>query len=77
MPIGLLTSDNDYSRRLFLNLQPRTRLYIGVGLMAYSALGLVFTRKVEQKFGMVPTEEHHEELRRALPKIRSVDVEAE
>lgn len=45
--------------------------------MAYSAFGLMLSSKVEQNFGMVPTEQHHEELRRALPKIRSVDVDGD
>ncbi|CAO1603551.1 hypothetical protein XANCAGTX0491_007136 [Xanthoria calcicola] len=61
----------------FRNLQPRTHIFIGVGVMAYSAFGLMLSRRVERKFGMVPTEQDHEELRRALPKIRAVDVDGE
>ncbi|KAL8780492.1 MAG: hypothetical protein Q9213_006452 [Squamulea squamosa] len=58
----------------FLNLQPRTRIYIGIGVMVYSGFGLLLANKAGEKFGMVPTEQHREELKRALPKIRSIDV---
>ncbi|KAL8952274.1 MAG: hypothetical protein Q9222_001805 [Ikaeria aurantiellina] len=59
----------------FRNLQPRTRIYIGVGVMAYSGIGLLVSSKAEQKFGMVPTEKDREALRDALPKISRVDGE--
>lgn len=48
-------------------------MYIGVGVMAYSALGLALSGKAEERFGMVPTERDREALREALPKVRSVE----
>ncbi|KAI4178596.1 MAG: hypothetical protein LQ346_007395, partial [Caloplaca aetnensis] len=57
----------------FRNLQPRTRVYIGVGIMAYSALGLALSSRAEKKFGMVPTEEDRKALREALPRITTVE----
>lgn len=48
-------------------------MYVGVGVMVYSALGLALSRKAEERFGMVPTEKDREALREALPKIRSVE----
>lgn len=59
----------------FRSLQPRTRMYIGIGIMAYSTLGLVFSSKAEQSLGLIPTEKDHEVLREMVPKIRTVEGE--
>lgn len=59
--------------RSFRNLQPRSRMYVGVGIMAYSALGLAVSSKAEEKFGMVPTEKDREKLRDVWPKIMTVE----
>jgi hypothetical protein len=41
--------------------------------MAYAGLGLFLSDKAEEKFGLKPSEQDWEELREALPKIRTVD----
>lgn len=48
-------------------------MYVGVGIMAYSALGLLLSSKAEEKFDLVPTETDRKKLREALPKITSVE----
>ncbi|KAL1955261.1 hypothetical protein VTO42DRAFT_8859 [Malbranchea cinnamomea] len=55
-------------------LSPRTRLFFGVGLMAYAAVGLWMSPTIEEKLGMVPTPQEQEELDRKLRiKISSVE----
>ena len=61
------------SSRSYSNLTPRTRLYLGAGLLVWSALGLWVTDKAERTFGLEPTEKDKEELTRYLPKITVVD----
>ncbi|KAF2188690.1 hypothetical protein K469DRAFT_703290 [Zopfia rhizophila CBS 207.26] len=56
----------------YRGLAPKTRMLIGVGVMAYAGLGLVLSDKAEEKFGLVPTEKDKEDLRKAMPKIMTV-----
>ena len=48
-------------------------MLIGVGIMAYAGAGMFLIDKAEEKFGLVPTEKDKEELRRAIPKISTVE----
>ncbi|KAF2261245.1 hypothetical protein CC78DRAFT_583889 [Lojkania enalia] len=57
----------------YKSIAPKTRIFVGVGVMAYAGLGLFFSDKVEEKFGFVPTEKDKEDLRRAMPKITTVE----
>ncbi|KAF2824413.1 hypothetical protein CC86DRAFT_408491 [Ophiobolus disseminans] len=57
----------------YKGITPKTRVFIGVGIMAYAGLGLFLSDKAEEKFGLTPTEKDHEELRNALPKITTVE----
>ncbi|KAF2035309.1 hypothetical protein EK21DRAFT_107429 [Setomelanomma holmii] len=57
----------------YKGITPKTRLAIGVGIMAYAGIGLYLSDKAEEKFGLVPTEKDKEELRNALPKITTVE----
>ncbi|KAF1946904.1 hypothetical protein EJ02DRAFT_440807 [Clathrospora elynae] len=57
----------------FKGIPPRTRIIVGVGIMAYSAVGLYLSDKAEEKFGLTPTDKDREELRNALPKITTVE----
>lgn len=57
----------------FRNLQPRTRLYIGLGTMAWAGLGLLLSDKAEEVFGLKPTEKDKESLKDVLPRLRRVD----
>ncbi|KNG52143.1 ankyrin and het domain-containing protein [Stemphylium lycopersici] len=53
----------------FKGIPPKTRMVIGVGVMAYAGAGLYLSDKAEEKFGLTPTDKDREELREALPKI--------
>ncbi|PVH98097.1 hypothetical protein DM02DRAFT_657659 [Periconia macrospinosa] len=52
---------------------PKTRMLIGVGIMAYAGAGLYLSDKVEEKLGFVPTEQDKKELQDAIPKISVVE----
>lgn len=57
----------------FRNLTPRTRLYFGLGAIAWSGVGLLLTDKAEETFGLKPTEEDKKELEVMVPRIRRVE----
>ncbi|KAH7064108.1 hypothetical protein BKA63DRAFT_572540 [Paraphoma chrysanthemicola] len=57
----------------YRGITPKTRVVIGVGIMAYAGVGLFLSDKAEEKFGLTPTEKDKEELRNALPKITTVE----
>jgi hypothetical protein len=54
-------------------MPPKTRVMIGVGVMAYAGAGLYLSDKAEERLGLTPTERDREELRYALPKITTVE----
>lgn len=51
-------------------------MWIGLGVIAYSGLGIWVSNGAEKHFGMVPSEEEKERLKRAIPKITTVDRQA-
>ncbi|KAF1843328.1 uncharacterized protein K460DRAFT_407688 [Cucurbitaria berberidis CBS 394.84] len=57
----------------FKAIPPRTRVMIGVGIMAYAGAGLYLSDKAEERFGLTPTEKDREELRNAMPTIAAVE----
>ncbi|KAF6234488.1 hypothetical protein HO173_007113 [Letharia columbiana] len=57
----------------FRNLQPRTRVYFGLGTMAWAGLGLLLSDKAEKFFELKPTEKDKEGLKDLLPRVRRVD----
>ncbi|KAF2731636.1 hypothetical protein EJ04DRAFT_566648 [Polyplosphaeria fusca] len=57
----------------YRGISPKSRVLIGVGVMAYAGLGLFLSDKAEEKFGLVPTEKDKEDLRKAIPKITAVE----
>ena len=59
--------------RWYRAITPKTRIMIGVGVMAYAGAGLFLSDKAEEKFGLTPTEKDMAELRESLPKISTVD----
>jgi len=61
----------------FRGLPPNTRILIGVGAMAYACAGLYLSDRIEEKFGLTPTEKDREELRNALPKAMVVDKKSQ
>lgn len=63
--------------RTYTNLTPKTRLMIGVGIMAWSGIGLLVSDTAEKKLGYEATEADRERLRDALPRVRFVEKEEE
>ncbi|CAA9961820.1 hypothetical protein CFE70_005230 [Pyrenophora teres f. teres 0-1] len=57
----------------FKSIQPKTRMMIGVGIMAYAGAGLYLSDKAEEKFGLTPTEQDRKQLREAIPRISPVE----
>ena len=62
--------------RSYRNLQPRTRLLLGLGLMGWAGLGILISDQAEKAFGMVPSEKDREELEKVVPRVRFVEREA-
>ncbi|KAK0764054.1 hypothetical protein N5P37_003449 [Trichoderma harzianum] len=59
--------------KAYNNLTPKTRLGVGVAIIAWGGLGLYLSDKAEEKLGFTPTEEDKAELRNLAPKITTVD----
>jgi len=59
--------------RRYRSLQPRTRLFVGVGVIGYACFGLVASDASERVFGLVPTKEDEAKLQQWMPKLVSVD----
>lgn len=59
--------------RWYKGLAPKTRMIMGVGIMAYAGFGLLMTDEIEQRFGMTPTEQDYEEVRKLVPKISTIE----
>ncbi|KAI4647545.1 uncharacterized protein J4E78_008860 [Alternaria triticimaculans] len=55
------------------NIPPKTRMIIGVGVMAYAGAGLYISDKAEEKFGLTPTEKDREQLQDVIPKISTIE----
>ncbi|KAI4609389.1 hypothetical protein J4E81_007605 [Alternaria sp. BMP 2799] len=58
------------------NIPPKTRMIIGVGVMAYAGAGLYISDKAEEKFGLTPTEKDREQLQDVIPKISIIEKRA-
>ncbi|KOS17824.1 hypothetical protein ESCO_003038 [Escovopsis weberi] len=59
--------------KTYKNLSPRTRLGVGVAILAWGVAGLYLSDRAEERFGYTPTEQDREALRRMTPRIVSVD----
>jgi hypothetical protein len=59
--------------RSFRNLSPRTRLTVGLGILAWGAIGLYVSDTVEKKFGFESNERDKEALGEVMPKITVVE----
>jgi hypothetical protein len=59
----------------YKGIAPKTRIVIGVTIMAYAGFGLFVSDKAEEQLGFVPTEKDKEDLRKAIPRIIAVDKE--
>ncbi|KAF4463297.1 hypothetical protein FALBO_9879 [Fusarium albosuccineum] len=59
--------------KAYKNLSSKTRLGVGVAIIAWGAAGLMLTDEVEKSFGFTPTEEDKARLDKYTPKITTVD----
>ncbi|KAI1133756.1 hypothetical protein F5Y10DRAFT_4454 [Nemania abortiva] len=56
----------------FRNLSPKTRIGVGLGLLAWGAIGLQLSDRAEERY-FKPTEEDRAALRQVTPRITVVD----
>ncbi|KAF3034822.1 hypothetical protein E8E11_000086 [Didymella keratinophila] len=47
----------------YRGLTPKTRMFMGVGIMAWAGFGLLVTDQIEKRFDMTPDEKDYEEVR--------------
>jgi len=59
----------------YRNLSFGARLGVGVGFIAWSAIGLYLSDRTEEKLGFKPTEQDKATLDRYIPKIQVVEKE--
>ena len=59
--------------RSYRNLNPQTRILLGLGLMANAALMQYFMPGIEKELGLEATKEDEERLRRGLPRLKRLD----
>ena len=59
--------------RKYLALTPRTRIIIGLGVMAYAGVALYLSDRAEDTFDLKATEEEKKRLKDMIPKIRAID----
>ncbi|KAI8960028.1 hypothetical protein F5Y11DRAFT_331102 [Daldinia sp. FL1419] len=57
----------------FRNLSPRARVGVGLGLLAWGAIGLQLSDRAEARYGFTPTEEDKTALAKILPSVTAVD----
>ncbi|KAH7167844.1 hypothetical protein DER46DRAFT_660467 [Fusarium sp. MPI-SDFR-AT-0072] len=57
----------------YKNLSPKTRLGVGIAIIAWGAGGLMLTDPLEKSLGLTPTEEDKAELDKYTPKITTVE----
>ncbi|KAL1883798.1 hypothetical protein VTK73DRAFT_8334 [Phialemonium thermophilum] len=59
--------------RTYRNLPFKGRLGVGFGLLAWGVIGMYMADRVEEKFGLKPTEEDKAALDKLIPKIHVVE----
>jgi hypothetical protein len=69
-PTFLLTNP-----RAFRNLPQRTRVGVGVGILAWGAIGLYISDSAEKKLGLEPSQQDKEALQAVVPRISVVERE--
>ncbi|KAK5998469.1 hypothetical protein PT974_00848 [Cladobotryum mycophilum] len=57
----------------YQNLSSKTRLGVGIAVLAWGTAGLYISDRAEEKFGYTPTEQDKENLRNLAPKIITVE----
>ncbi|KAI1775252.1 putative fatty acid activator Faa4 [Hypoxylon cercidicola] len=61
--------------RSFRNLSPRARAGVGLGLLAWGAIGLQLSDRAEERYGLAATEDDKAALAKVLPRITAVERE--
>ena len=59
--------------RAYKNLSPKTRMGVGVGVIAWGVVGLYLSDTAEEKLGYTPSEQDKEDLWKWAPKVTTVD----
>ncbi|POR34611.1 Uncharacterized protein TPAR_05190 [Tolypocladium paradoxum] len=59
--------------KAYKNLSPKTRLGVGVAVIAWGLVGLHLSDRAEEKFGYTPSDKDKEELRKWTPRVVTVD----
>ncbi|KAF4970106.1 hypothetical protein FZEAL_10114 [Fusarium zealandicum] len=59
--------------KAYKNLSTKTRLGVGVAILAWGGAGLMLTDEVEKTFGLTPTDEDKARLHKYTPKIIPVE----
>ncbi|KAI1107014.1 hypothetical protein F4804DRAFT_299110 [Jackrogersella minutella] len=59
----------------FRNLSPSARMGVGLGLLAWGAIGLHMSDRAEERYGLKATEEDKAALAKVVPRITVVDRE--
>jgi hypothetical protein len=72
-PLELVPDTTCYYYRSYRNLSPRTRIGVGIGILAWGFIGLQLSDRAEEKFGLKPTEEDKAALSQLAPRIIAVD----
>lgn len=73
-PMQLKTMEaHMHKLRAYKNLSPKTRLSVGVAILAWGAGGLMLADTVEETLGLTPTEEDKAKLDKYTPKIITVE----
>lgn len=57
----------------FRNLSPRARIGVGLGLLAWGAIGLQLDDRAEARYGFTPTEDDKAALAKILPSVTVVE----
>ncbi|OTA97294.1 hypothetical protein M434DRAFT_295274 [Hypoxylon sp. CO27-5] len=57
----------------FRNLSPKARIGVGLGLLAWGAIGLQLSDRAEERYGLKPTEEDKATLEKVMPRITAVE----
>ncbi|OTA58400.1 hypothetical protein K449DRAFT_124157 [Hypoxylon sp. EC38] len=60
----------------FRNLSPKARIGVGLGLLAWGAIGLQLSDRAEERYGFKPTEEDKAALEKVMPRITAVERSA-
>lgn len=59
--------------RAYKNLSPRTRIGVGLSIIAWGLAGPYLSDAAESRLGYTPTDKDRDELERMTPRITAVD----